>query len=296
MTSTQSLPAAAALALALAASPAAAQTTVDAPSQQQERIGAILGALFGDRLGATTSIESQWAAGRTPLLTQRTQFTARIDSDVRSGAINQTTGTRLKTDYTALVDLETRYGADRRFTAEERADLASRYEALTRVLSDGRYADAPSAGASVVAGKADFDRRVDAAVSSRRLSRTDGTRLKTEYSALIQVEAGYLRDGQITARERDDLDSRLDALDARVGDVGYGGGTTVQTPRNRLDAVLRALPSSGLSAAAQTQLRIEHEDLNRLAAAYERLTPSTDERAYLERRISELETRAKVRR
>lgn len=293
MTAPHCLPAAA-LALALAASPAAAQTTLDAPSQQQERIGAILGALFGDRLGVTTSIESQWAAGRTPILTQRTQFTARIDSDVRSGAISQMTGTRLKSDYAALVDLETRYGADRRFTAEERADLASRYGALTRVLSDGRYADASSESASVAGGKADFDRRVDAAVSSRRLSRTEGTRLKTDYSALVQVEAGYLRDGQITAREREDLDARLDALDARVGDVGYGGA--IQTPRNRLDAVLRALPSAGLSAAAQTQLRVEQEDLSRLAAAYERLSPSTDERAYLERRVTELETRAKVRR
>lgn len=293
MTATHCLPAAA-LALALAAFPAAAQTPVDAPSQQQERIGAILGALFGDRLGVTTSIESQWAAGRTPLLTQRAQFTARVDSDVRSGAISQMTGTRLKNDYAALVDLETRYGADRRFTADERSDLASRYSALTRVLSDGRYADASPDTASVAGGKADFDRRVDAAVSSRRLSRTEGTRLKTDYSALIQVEAGYLRDGQITAREREDLDARLDALDARVGDIGYGGA--VQTPRNRLDAVLRALPSAGLSAAAQTQLRVEQEDLSRLAAAYERLTPSTDERAYLERRVSELETRAKVRR
>ena len=137
MTSIRCLPAAA-VAVALAACPAAAQNTGDAPSQQQERIGAILGALFGDRLGVTTSIEAQWAAGRTPLLTQRNQFTARIDSDVRSGAINQTTGTRLKSDYAALVDLETRYGSDRRFTAEERADLASRYEALTRVLADAR--------------------------------------------------------------------------------------------------------------------------------------------------------------
>lgn len=295
MTSIRCLPAAA-LAVALAASPAAAQNTGDAPSQQQERIGAILGALFGDRLGVTTSIEAQWAAGRTPLLTQRNQFTARIDSDVRSGAINQTTGTRLKSDYAALVDLETRYGSDRRFTADERADLASRYEALTRVLADGRYADPASEVASVVAGKADFDRRVDTAVSARRLSRTEGARLKADYAALIQVEAGYLRDGQITAREREDLDSRLDALDARVGDVGYGNGTTVQTPRSRLDAVLRGLPYSGLSAAAQTQLRIEHGDLDRLAAAYERLSPSTDDRAYLERRVRELETRAQVRR
>jgi len=145
MTSIRCLPAAA-VAVALVACPAAAQNTGDAPSQQQERIGAILGALFGDRLGVTTSIEAQWAAGRTPLLTQRNQFTARIDSDVRSGSINQTTGTRLKSDYAALVDLETRYGSDRRFTADERADLAAmptlrrrslRSSPARRTLTDG---------------------------------------------------------------------------------------------------------------------------------------------------------------
>lgn len=285
---------AAALAGALVASPAAAQNVADAPSQQQERIGAILGALFGDRLGATTSIESQWAAGRTPLLTQRNQFTARIDSDVRAGAINQATGTRLKSDYAALVAIETRYGSDRRFTVEERTDLANRYDALTRVLSEGGYADASSDVAAVLNGKVEFDRRVDAAVAARRLSRTEGTRLKSDYVALVQVEAGYLRDGQVTAREREDLDARLDALDTRVGDVGYGG--VAQSPRTRLDAVIRALPSSGLSAALQAQLRLEYEDLNRLAAAYERLVPSTEDQAYLQRRVGELETRAKVRR
>ncbi|MFJ6024810.1 hypothetical protein ACIQC9_09485 [Brevundimonas sp. NPDC092305] len=294
----------AALALAMgAAAPALAQTntTTQEPTQQQERIGAILGALFGDRLGVTTSIESQWAAGRTPLLTQRSQFETRVDADVRNRTLSQATGTRLKADYAALVELETRYGADRRFTTQERNDLADRYGALTQVLADGGYADGGynnggSSTASVADGRTEFNRRVDAAVSARRLSRTEGTRLKTDYSALVTIEAGYLRDGQITAREQQDLDARLDALDARVGDVGYGGGSTVQTPTARLDAVLRALPSAGLSTTAQTQLRVEHEDLNRLAAAYDRLSPTSDERAYLERRISELETRARVRR
>ncbi|WP_157973368.1 hypothetical protein, partial [Blastomonas sp. UPD001] len=64
----------------------------------------------------------------------------------------------------------------------------------------------------------------------------------------------------------------------------------------RLDAIARALPASGLSASAQAQLRVEHEDLTRLEAAYARLTPSADERAYLDRRLGDLETRARVRR
>ena len=90
----------------------------------------------------------------------------------------------------------------------------------------------------------------DQDVAARRLSRTEGTRLKFDYVALVQVEARYLHDGQVTAREREDLNDRLYALDTRVGDVGYGG--VVQSPRTRLDAIIRALPSSGLSAAKRS--------------------------------------------
>lgn len=295
MTSIRTL-SAATLALSLTVAPAAlAQTSSQGSTQQQERIGAILGALFGDRIGVTTSVESQWAMGQTPLRTQQSQFNSRVDADIRARALDQTTGLRLKRDYAALVELETRYGADRRFTDQERAELTQRYGALTQALADGQYTDGAYNTATVADGRAAFDRRVDSAVAARRLPRTEGTRLKYDYAQLVQIEQGYLRDGQLTANEKADLDARLDQLDARVGDVGYGNGTA-QTPRARLDNVLRALPYAGLSASAQTQLRVEHEDLTRLAAAYERVSPTAEERAYLDRRIGQLETSARVRR
>ncbi|GAA0618220.1 hypothetical protein GCM10009422_11950 [Brevundimonas kwangchunensis] len=286
-------------ALMLAAAPAAfAQTnTQQEPSQQQERIGAILGALFGDRLGVTTSVESQWAAGRRPLQTQRTQFNTRIDAEVRSGNLTRANGDRLKAEYDEVVALETRYGADGRFTTQERNELADRYGAITQALSDGGWSSGGSGSTTltVANGRTEFDRRVDAAVSARRLSRTEGSRLKADYASLVTVEAGYARDG-ISAREREDLDARLDALDARVGDVSYGGGSTRVDNRTRLSNIERALPNAGLSATARAQLLVEHGDLVRLEAAYGRIQPSSDDRAYLERRISDLETRARVRR
>lgn len=291
----------AALAMATAATAQTSNSDTPQSSRQQDRINAIFGALFGDRVGSTTSIEAQWAAGRTPLATQRAQFETRVDTDVRSGALTQSTGTRLKSDYADLVALEARYGADRRFTTTERTDLADRYGALTQVLADGRYGDDDGTSgdlrtSSVADGQAEFVSRVNSAVSARRLTRTAGNRLKADYAALVRTEAGYLRDGRLTATESDDLDAQLDALDERVGDIAYGGGTVAQTPRARLDAVLRGLTSSGLSASAQAQLRVELEDLLRLDAAYARLTPTSDERAYLERRITDLETRARIRR
>lgn len=291
-----------AAALVLAGSAAFAQSAPTGdeqqPSRQQERLNAIFGALFGDRTGSTDSVEAQWALGRTPLATQRAQFETRIDSDVRSGALDQRTGTRLKADYNDLVQLEARYGADRRFTTQERTDLADRYGNLTQVLADGTYGDLDggNATASVAEGQAEFNARVDASLAARRITRVAATRLKTDYAALIRTEANYLRDGAISAQEQGDLDAQLDALDARVGDTGYSGGAVVQTPRARLDAIARALPASGLTAASQAQLRIEHEDLSRLDAAYARLNATADEKAYLDRRLTDLETRAKVRR
>lgn len=297
MNRSRNLTAIAAGALVLAAPAAMAQSNTQEPSQQQERIGAILGALFGDRLGVTTSVESQWAAGRRPLQTQRTQFNTRIDAEVRAGSLTRANGDRLKAEYDEVVALETRYGADGRFTTQERNELADRYGAITQALSDGGYSSAGSGSTTltVANGRTDFDRRVDAAVSARRISRTEGTRLKADYASLVTVEAGYARDG-ISARERDDLDARLDALDARVGDTNYGGGSTVIDNRTRLSNIERALPSAGLSTTARAQLLVEHGDLVRLQAAYSRSSPSADDRAYLERRIVDLETRARVRR
>jgi hypothetical protein len=293
----------AAAALMLTGTAAFAQTdgtTADPQrSRQQERLNSIFGALFGDRTGSTQSIEAQWSFGRTPLATQRGQFEARIDADVRSGQLDQRTATRLKSDYYDLVQLEARYGADRRFTTQEREDLADRYGRLTQVISDGTYGDeyGSDIGISIADGQTEFYQRVDASVNARRITRVAGARLKTDYATLVRTESTYLRDGRITDQERDDLYTRLEALDARVGDMASsGGGSTVQTPRVRLDAIARALPSSGLSASAQAQLRVEHEDLTRLEAAYARLNASADDRAYLDRRLSDLETRARIRR
>ena len=297
MTTTRILTALVSGALILVPGAALAQSgSTEQSTTQEDRVGAILGTLFGDRLGASTSIERQWAAGRKPLATQRTQFTTRIDTDVRSGRLTARNGTRVKAEYDELVALEARYGADGRFTTQERTELGDRYGALTQALTEGGYADDEgSTTLSVAEGRTEFDRRVDARVAARGLSRTQATSLKRDYAALIQTEATYARDG-ISDREQEDLDARLDALDARVGDTAYGGGPAVLDNRTRLANIDAALRASGLTAAAQAQVRVEAGDLMRLDAAYARTTPSSDDRNYLERRIVDLETRARVRR
>ena len=274
--------------LALTAGTASAQTST---TTQRNPIADIFGAVFGDRLGVTTSIESQWAAGQTPLANQRAQFESRVDGEVSTGALNEATGTRLKYDYYQLVQLEARYGADRRYTTAERTELADRYGALTQVLADRAYAEAGVATTTEVAdGRAEFDSRVDAALAARHINRAQARRLKSDYEAVARVESGYLRDGMLSSAERADLDTRLDALDRRLPATSYA----VLTPRQRLDAISRALTNNRLSTNVRAQLQVEYEDLARLESAYARLNESTEEQAYLERRLAELETRARV--
>ena len=85
-----------AAALALTAGSALAQSSTT--TTQRNPIADIFGTLFGDRVGATTSIESQWAAGQTPLANQRAQFESRVDSEVSTRALSEATGARLKSD------------------------------------------------------------------------------------------------------------------------------------------------------------------------------------------------------
>ena len=184
-----------ALALTLTAGAASAQNQTPT---NQDRLGAVVGALFGDRLGLS-AMDQAWLRGGRPLRDGQTQFTGRVDAGVRAGTVSASAATRLRADYTALVDLENRYAADG-ISAQERADLNARYTALTQTLESGAsgYGDANT----VAEGRAAFDARVDAAVSARRITRTEATRLKADYQAVIQIENRYKADGSINATER----------------------------------------------------------------------------------------------
>lgn len=301
MTSLKTLTALAAGAVVLSsAGLAQAQTPYDqsrptygqGQSSGQEVFGQILQNLFGGQ--STGTVDGEWSRGRRPLGTQQSAFDSRLDAQVRSGGIPSYSADRIRTDYDALVRLEARYGQDGRFTTQERQDLAARYEALTTALEDGGYREDLGGYRSVADGRSDFEARIDAAVRARTLTRTEGTRLRADYAGLVQTETGYQRDG-MNARERQDIETRLDALDSRVGDAAYGGGSWQQTPRDRLAAIERALPALNRGQASD-QLRVQLEDLTRLEAAYARLSASSEDRDYLERRIGELEIEARVRR
>ena len=270
--------AAAAAALTLAAAGAAtAQTPYSATpygsqpqqptSQGGQVLETILGALFGQ---GQTTLDSEWSRGRRPLFNQRAQFETRLDAGVRDGSLSYNQSTRLRADYGDLVALETRYAADGRFTTAERSELTARYRDLTQRLdAGGGYDDdqddydrwEPLAGQSAA-----FDARVAAALRARNISRTESTRLRADFQALVRLEAQYERDG-LSAREREDLETRYADLNRRVGDdyrPGNNGGGYGDPHAMQIEARIAAgLRDGSISRAEAARYREELRDLSR---------------------------------
>jgi hypothetical protein len=279
MIAIKTLTAAAVAALTLAAAGvASAQTPYSQqpyPQQtQSDPIGAILGALFGDRMGTSPTLDSEWARARRPLSDQRTQFQSRLDADVRSGAISSTAARSLNTEYDALVQLEARYTADGRVTNQERADLNERYRAFsTRYQAGGQFGyddgyNSYDSWRPLAESRTSFNQRVEAGVRNRTLTRAQATRLTSDFNGLVRLETDYNRNG-LDARERQDLEARWADLNRRVGDNwrpdgGYDTGYGQDGRAVALEARITANERSGrLSRTEAARLREELRDLSR---------------------------------
>lgn len=242
----------------------------------QDQPGGVFGALLGALFGVQTAdqdraLDDDWSRGRRPLYQRRADLDARIEAGVRDGSISRTEASRLRSDYEALVQLETRYAADGRMTTTERADLRDRYRALSQRVSDERRDDYDDGYGwrPLIEQRAAFDARLDLAVRDRRLTRTEASRLRTDYDALVRLEADYRRDG-LSAREQEDLTARLADLDRRVGDVVYDGGYGYDPRAAEIEARIVAGERNGqFSRTEAARLREELRDLTRRWAELE---------------------------
>ena len=70
---------------------------------------------------------------------------------------------------------------------------------------------------SINVRQANLDRRIDQGVRNGQLSRREATRVRSEFNALLRLEANYRRGG-LTAWERTDLDRRFDRLSSQILD------------------------------------------------------------------------------
>lgn len=228
--------------------------------------GAILGALFGGQTAQQDeALDDEWGRGRRPLYQRRADLDARIDAGVRDGSISRTEANRLRDDYEAIVQLETRYAADGRMTTTERSDLRDRYRTLSQRVGDERRDDDDTGYGwqPLVDQRAAFSARIDAAVRGRDLTRSEGTRLRADFDALVRLESDYRRDG-LSSREQQDLATRLADLDRRVGDVAYDGGYGADPRAAEIEARIVAGERNGsLSRTEAARLRDELRDLTR---------------------------------
>ena len=272
MTAIKTLTAVAAATLTLAAAGvASAQTPYSQtpygqqPSQGGQVLEAILGALFGN---GQTSLDSEWSRGRRPLYNQRAQFETRVDAGVRDGSLSRRQAERLRADYADLVALETRFAADGRFTTAERTELNDRYRDLTRRLDSDDYDndDDYDRWERLADQTAAFDARVAAALRAREISRTESTRLRADFQALVRLEAQYERDG-LSQREREDLETRYADLNRRVGDdyvPGNGGGGYGDPHAMQIEARIAAgLRDGSITRADAARYREELRELSR---------------------------------
>ena len=83
--------------------------------------------------------------------------------------------------------------------------------------NDNRNNDTRNHGGwqSINVRQAALDRRIDQGVRNGQLSRREATRVRSEFNALLRLEANYRRGG-LTAWERTDLDRRFDRLSASI--------------------------------------------------------------------------------
>ena len=120
-----------------------------------------------------------------------------------------------------------------------------------------------TAGSPLADQRIAFNARVDVALRDRRISRTEATRLRADFDALVRVETDYRRDG-LSDRERADLTARLADLDRRIGDVVYDGGYGNDGRAVALEARISAGERNGsISRTEAARLREELRDLTR---------------------------------
>ncbi|WP_439477084.1 hypothetical protein [Brevundimonas sp.] len=144
-----------------------------------------------------------------------------------------------------------------------------------------------------------LEARIDAGIRDGSISRTEATRLRSEYNSLVQLETRYAADGRLTTQERTDLRARYQALSRRVGDARDDGGydddygwRSLADQRIAFNArVDLALRDRRISRTEANRLRTDFDALVRVETSYERDGLSDREREDLTTRLADLDRR-----
>lgn len=139
----------------------------------------------------------------------------RIDAGVRQGAITRREESELRREYDAIARIEAYYRTSGRgLSRAERSYLDDRFDRLERRVRHDRRDD-DQRWTQLDARQAAFDRRLDDAVRSHRVSSREAASLRAEFRTIARLERHYRnsRPG-ITPVERADLNRRFDRMEA----------------------------------------------------------------------------------
>ncbi len=270
-------------------------------NQQGDIFSQLLGSIFGNNQQASEqTLESDWNQGQRPFEQRRGRLEERIDTAVRDGSMSRTEADQVRREYDDIVRLEGQYAANGSVSPQQRTELRTRYRALTQRVRNQGFGEGTSQGGYQNDGRwqplstrnGEFEQRISIGLQNRSISQGEATRLRADWRALAQVEAGYMRNG-IDAREQADLSSRYNAIDTRLGgNIGGGYGNDRNTARWRQmeTRLATAERNGGINRNDAVQMRAQLSDLARLDAAYAASGYSADERSYLTRRYGELDS------
>ena len=149
-----------------------------------------------------------------------------------------------------------------------------------------------------------LDERIDRGVQNGSLTRREASQLRAEFQEIVRIERAYRMSNGLSARERDDLDRRFDALSARIRwdrndnqDRGDRGWQNINQRQRALDARIDAgLRDRSLSRTEAYRLRAEFQQIARIEQDYRRNGLSQTERRDLDRRFDRLSYRIEAER
>lgn len=263
-----------------------------------------IGDLLATVLGTTRpgSIDTSWSEGFLPASARRMAPETRIAEALAARTLSTANAATLRREHQSLIALETRHAADGRYTLAEYSELENATTALNERI-DGMLSAAPAPAATgwqtLASRRADFDSRRLQAIDAGAITSAESARLRTDWQALETLETSYSQNG-LDARERADLESRLNGLETRLGRFGKPLAAAAVSVAGAADwAALETRIAGGegnrtLNRMQSERLRTELEDLRRLDDAWRRLGRNrltAEQQAYLDRRHGELSGR-----
>jgi hypothetical protein len=142
----------------------------------------------------------------------------RIDAGVRNGSLTRSEAADLRREFYNIASAERAYrNSGGGLDARERRDLDRRFDELSARIRWDRHdgQDRNDGWQNINQRQRELDRRIDAGVRDRSLSRQEAYRLREEFSEIARLEERYRRNG-LSTTERRDLDRRFDRLSYRV--------------------------------------------------------------------------------